>query len=153
MKNLVILGAGTAGTIMAAHLRKKLSKQDWTVRIVDRARDHYYQPGYLFMPFGIYSGNEVSRPMKRTIPRGVDYHEADVDRIDAESNRVYLQDGAVIPYDILIIATGVHPAPDQVRGLSPLREWKHLTRAFPVQATAPMADDHADDGSTDQHLE
>jgi sulfide:quinone oxidoreductase len=117
MKNLLILGAGTAGTIMAAHLRKKLSKQEWTVRLVDRARDHYYQPGYLFMPFGIYSGNEVRRPMKRTVPRGVDYHDADVDRINAESNRVYLKGGAEIPYDILIIATGVHPAPDQVEGM------------------------------------
>ena len=117
MKNLLILGAGTAGTIMAAHLRKKLSKQEWTVRLVDRARDHYYQPGYLFMPFGIYSGNEVRRPMKCTVPRGVDYHDADVDRIDAESNRVHLKGGAEIPYDILIIATGVHPAPDQVEGM------------------------------------
>ena len=117
MKNLLILGAGTAGTIMASHLRRKLPKPDWTITLVDRAAHHDYQPGYLFMPFGIYSADDVRRPMKRTIPRGIDYREADVDRIDAEANRVLLQDGSEISYDILIIATGVHPAPDQVEGM------------------------------------
>jgi sulfide:quinone oxidoreductase len=117
MKNLLILGAGTAGTIMASHLRKKLPKSDWTITMVDRASHHDYQPGYLFMPFGIYSEDDVRRPMKRTVPRGIDFREADVDRIDAEANRVLLQDGATLPYDILIIATGVRPAPDQVEGM------------------------------------
>ncbi|MFZ9932510.1 MAG: type III sulfide quinone reductase, selenoprotein subtype [Chthoniobacterales bacterium] len=117
MKNLLILGAGTAGTIMAGHLRRKLPKDDWTITLIDRATDHYYQPGYLFMPFGIYSDEDVRRPMRKTIPRGVDYREAEVDRISAGTNRVLLQDGTELPYDILIIATGVHPAPDQVEGM------------------------------------
>jgi sulfide:quinone oxidoreductase len=117
MKNLLILGAGTAGTIMASHLRKKLPKSAWTITLIDRAPDHYYQPGYLFMPFGIYSEDDVRRPMKRTVPRGINYCEGDVDRIEAEANRVLLQDGTVLPYDLLIIATGVHPAPDQVEGM------------------------------------
>ena len=117
MKNLLILGAGTAGTIMASTLRKKLPKGEWTIRLLDRAPDHYYQPGFLFMPFGIYSEDDVRRPMKRTVPRGIDYREGDVDRIDAETNRVFLQDGTEVPYDTLIVATGVHPAPEQVEGM------------------------------------
>jgi sulfide:quinone oxidoreductase len=117
VKNLLILGAGTAGTIMAGHLRRKLPKDDWTITLIDRATDHYYQPGYLFMPFGIYSDEDVRRPMRKTVPRGVDYREAEVDRISAGTNRVLLQDGTELPYDILIIATGVHPAPDQVEGM------------------------------------
>ena len=117
MKNLLILGAGTAGTIIASHLRKKLPKSDWTITMVDRTSHHDYQPGYLFMPFGIYSEDDVRRPMKRTVPRGIDFREADVDRIDAEANRVLLQDGTALPYDILIISTGVRPAPDQVEGM------------------------------------
>jgi sulfide:quinone oxidoreductase len=117
MKNLLILGAGTAGTIMASHLRKKLAKSDWTITMVDRASHHDYQPGYLFMPFGIYSADDVRRPMKRTVPQGINFRETDVDRIDAEANRVLLPDGTALPYGILIIATGVHPAPDQVEGM------------------------------------
>ena len=111
MKTLLILGAGTAGTIMASTLRNKLPKGEWTITLVDRAPDHYYQPGYLFMPFGIYTENDVRRPMTRTVPRGIDYREADVDRVDAAANRVLLPDGTEVPYEVLIIATGVHPAP------------------------------------------
>ena len=117
MKTLLILGAGTAGTIMASTLRNKLPKGEWTITLVDRAPDHYYQPGYLFMPFGIYTENDVRQPMTRTVPRGIDYREADVDRIDAAANRVLLPDGTEVPYDVLIIATGVHPAPEQVEGM------------------------------------
>jgi len=117
MKTLLILGAGTAGTIMASTLRNKLPKGEWTITLVDRAPDHYYQPGYLFMPFGIYTENDVRRPMTRTVPRGIDYREADVDRVDAAANLVLLQDGTEVPYDVLIIATGVHPAPEQVEGM------------------------------------
>ena len=102
MKTLLILGAGTAGTIMASTLRNKLPKGVWTITLVDRAPDHYYQPGYLFMPFGIYTENDVRRPMTRTVPRGVDYREADVDRIDAAANRVLLPDGTEVPYDLLV---------------------------------------------------
>ena len=51
MKNLVILGAGTAGTMMASHLKKKLNKSDWAITIVDQYKTHYYQPGFLFLPF------------------------------------------------------------------------------------------------------
>ena len=117
MKTLLILGAGTAGTIMASTLRNKLPKGEWTITLVDRAPDHYYQPGYLFMPFGIYTENDVRRPMTRTVPRGIDYREADVDRVDAAANRVLWPDGTEVPYDVLIIATGVHPAPEQVEGM------------------------------------
>lgn len=116
-KNLLILGAGTAGTIMAGHLRRKLAPSGWTITLIDRSRDHYYQPGYLFMPFGIYKEDDVRRPMRRTVPRGVGYREADVDRIDAAAKKVVLAGGSELPYDILIIATGVHPAPEQVEGM------------------------------------
>jgi pyrimidine operon attenuation protein/uracil phosphoribosyltransferase len=54
MKNLVILGAGTAGTMMANHLRPKLDKKEWNITIVDQYKTHYYQPGFLFLPFDIY---------------------------------------------------------------------------------------------------
>jgi sulfide:quinone oxidoreductase len=117
MKNLLILGAGTAGTIMANRLRRKLPRDEWRLQIVDEHPDHYYQPGFLFMPFGIYTEKDVIRPKRRFVPRGVDYIQAKVDRIDADQNRVLLQDGTPLSYDLLILATGVHPVPDQTEGL------------------------------------
>ncbi len=63
MKKLLILGAGTAGTMMANRLRKKLSADEWAIAIVDQYSKHYYQPGFLFMPFGIYSEKDVIKPI------------------------------------------------------------------------------------------
>lgn len=45
MKKVLILGAGTAGTIMANRLLRKLDKKDWTITVVDQHPKHYYQPG------------------------------------------------------------------------------------------------------------
>ena len=55
MKRLIILGAGTGGTIMANLLRRRLARADWAITVVDRDNEHYYQPGFLFIPFGFYT--------------------------------------------------------------------------------------------------
>ncbi len=53
MKKLLILGAGTGGTMMANKMRKELSRDEWKITIVDQEKTHYYQPGFLFIPFGL----------------------------------------------------------------------------------------------------
>ena len=53
MKNLIILGAGTAGTTMANLLTKRLNNKDWNIKIIDKNTIHYYQPGFLFLPFDL----------------------------------------------------------------------------------------------------
>ena len=63
MRSLVIVGAGTAGTMVANRLRPKLGN-DWTITLVDPATVHYYQPGFLFLPFGIYSRSKVVRALR-----------------------------------------------------------------------------------------
>ena len=130
MKNLLILGAGTAGTIMANHLRHKLHGDHWRITLLDRASHHDYQPGYLFMPFGVYDEKDVRRPMNRVVPRGVDYRRVNVERLEADANRVALADGTTLPYDILIVATGAHPAPEQVEGMADGPDWRHNVHEF-----------------------
>ena len=61
MKNLVILGAGTAGTMMANKLYRDLNRKIWNITIIDKDEIHYYQPGFLFIPFGIYQPEDVVR--------------------------------------------------------------------------------------------
>ena len=53
MKRVLILGAGTAGTMMANHLNHELDKKEWQIDIIDEKVEHHYQPGYLFLPFDI----------------------------------------------------------------------------------------------------
>ena len=62
MKKLLILGGGTAGTIMANKMRKELPRESWEIAIVDQYKTHYYQPGFLFIPFGMYKERDVIKP-------------------------------------------------------------------------------------------
>ena len=54
-KRLLVLGAGTAGTMIVNRLRRRLDAGDWAITVVDQDDVHHYQPGYLFVPFGTYS--------------------------------------------------------------------------------------------------
>jgi len=122
MKNLVILGSGTAGTMMANHLRPKLNKGEWNISIVDQYKTHYYQPGFLFLPFDTYTEEQVKKVGKKFIPKGVNYIQKKIEKILPEDNKVELED-ETLDYDILIVATGSKIAPDETEGLlGPL--WK-----------------------------
>ena len=116
MKNLVILGSGTAGTIMANHLTKKLSK-DWQITLVDQYKTHYYQPGFLFIPFGTYKPEEVTKTIDEFLPKRVKLIREKIDRIDKDSDTVILENAQKLNYDILIIATGCKTAPEEVQGM------------------------------------
>ena len=116
MKNLLILGAGTAGTMMANHLVKKLPASDWKITIVDQYTTHYYQPGFLFLPFGIYNEADVKKKGEKYIPKGVNYKVQKIDQIFPESKTVKLEN-ETLSYDILIIATGTKIAPQETEGM------------------------------------
>lgn len=117
MKRLLILGAGTAGTMMANKLRKALPSSEWDISIVDQHKTHYYQPGFLFIPFGIYNRDDVVKSKTDFIPPGVNMIFASIDHIEAEKNNVHLEGGKVLSYDILIIATGVRTVPEETPGM------------------------------------
>ena len=117
MRNLLVLGAGTAGTMIANKLRRRLDNREWNVTVVDRDDEHHYQPGYLFVPFGSYTRDEVVRPRHRSLTKGVELVLGEVDLVDTDSSRVVLADDRVLPYDYLVIASGTTPRPDQTPGM------------------------------------
>ncbi|MEQ6391343.1 FAD/NAD(P)-binding oxidoreductase [Bacillaceae bacterium S4-13-58] len=117
MKNVLILGAGTAGTIMANQLHKKLNRKEWNITIVDQDEKHYYQPGFLFIPFDIYSEKDVVKEKKNYLPKDVEYIQSGIKLIKPEINSVVLENEENLSYDLLIIATGSHIAPDEIEGL------------------------------------
>ena len=88
MKKIVILGAGTGGTIMANKLRKNLDRDEWEITIVDKHKTHYYQPGFLFIPFGIYNKQDVIKPKSDFFPSGVKVVFNEIDRIVPEEKKV-----------------------------------------------------------------
>ncbi len=116
MKDLVILGAGTAGTMMSNHLAKRLAK-DWRIRIVDQRKIHHYQPGYLFIPFGTYKEEDIVKPIKKFIPERAELIQEGILKVDKDHDRIYLENGETLDYDVLIIATGTDIAPDEIDGM------------------------------------
>jgi sulfide:quinone oxidoreductase len=117
MKRVLVLGAGTAGTIAANRLRHRLPAAEWQVTAVDQDDDHHYQPGYLLLPFGVYRPDALVKPRHEQLANDVELILAEIDRIVPESNTVLLADGRPVAYDYLIIATGTTPRPDQTPGL------------------------------------
>jgi len=118
MKKIVIAGGGTAGTMMAHHLNKRLDLKEWEVTLVDPEKEHYYQPGFLFIPFGIYGMDDVIKRKENLLPRNTKLVEERIDEITPETNRIKLQNGTTLDYDILIIATGTNIVPDETEGLT-----------------------------------
>jgi sulfide:quinone oxidoreductase len=117
MKRLLILGAGTAGTMMANHLHSALKKDEWEIKIIDEREEHHYQPGYLFLPFDIYEPSDIIKTISEFIPKGVNLITGKIDQIVAEGNFVKMANGDRYDYDVLIIATGAKIAPEEVEGM------------------------------------
>jgi len=125
MKTLLILGAGTGGTMVANKMVHELDSQEWEIIVVDRDETHYYQPGLLFIPFGIYSSRDVQKPKRDFIPNGVKLILSDIELIEPDKNRVTLtRDKQVINYEYLVIATGTHIQPGETEGLLDGGGWR-----------------------------
>jgi sulfide:quinone oxidoreductase len=125
---LVVLGAGTAGTMVANRLRRRLPGE-WNITLVDQDNEHLYQPGLLFIPFGHSLPHDLVRPRNSLLPDGVDFVVGEVDRIDPDNQSVRLMNGLTLGYDYLVIASGTTPRPDQTTGmLGPL--WRRSVFDF-----------------------
>lgn len=130
MKKLLILGAGTAGTMVANRLARVLDHDEWHITLVDQNEVHYYQPGFLFIPFGIYSKNDVIKPKRDFIPAGAEMIMSPIEHIDPEHNQVKLVNGGrLLNYDFLVIATGCQVHPEQTPGLME-HEWRSSIHEF-----------------------
>ena len=140
MKNLLILGAGTGGTIMANKMRKELPREEWNITIVDQEKTHFYQPGFLFIPFGLYNRKDVVRQGQKFIPAGVTSVYKRIDTIDHENNKVTLIDGVALNYDILIIATGTRIIPEETPGLKDSLWYKSIFDFYTIEGAEALAD-------------
>ena len=117
-KQIVILGGGTGGTMTANRLRRRFDLDEAEIHVVDRDDRHVYQPGLLFVPFGMAQLDEIVRPRRRQIRDGVVFHEREIDSVSIDRNEVTLDDGTVLPYDVLVVASGVRLQPEETEGLT-----------------------------------
>ena len=82
MKTLLILGGGTGGTMVANKMAHHLDLHEWRIVVVDKEENHYYQPGFLFIPFGIYSQADVIKPKRNFLPAGVKVIFSEIELIE-----------------------------------------------------------------------
>lgn len=135
MKKIVILGAGTAGTMVANHLTHLMDLNQWQITIVDEDPIHYYQAGYIFLPFGKGNEKALIKPKKDFIPSKVKMVEAKIELIQPENNKVILLDKTILDYDFLVIATGADIYPEETPGLAE-HEWGKSIHSFYTLKTA-----------------
>ncbi len=118
MKRIVVLGGGTGGTIAANRLRRAYEPNDAEIIVVDQDDDHVYQPGLLFVPFGLADPARLVRSRHRQLHAGIRFRQAGIDHVDVAADQVHLGDGTALGYDVLVIATGARLLPEETEGLT-----------------------------------
>lgn len=112
---IVIAGSGLGGIAVASRLMKELDGA--SVTIVDGRAQHYYQPGFTLVATGIWPVDKVLDPTAGFIPAGVKWVRDMVAEFDPAANVVVTRSGERIPYDYLVVATGLHLDYAQIEGM------------------------------------
>lgn len=118
---VVVIGAGAAGTSVAASLLRQRPGLD--VAIVEPNDVHYYQPAFTLVGGGVYSLAKTARPQAETLPTNARWVRATVNELQPNANIVILSDGRKLAYDILVVTPGLKLDWDGVEGL-----WETLGR-------------------------
>ncbi len=115
---IVILGGGTGGTIAANRLRRLLRAKEAEIVVVDQDDRHVYQPGLLFVPFGLADPEELCRSRRAQLHDGIELLDCGIDHVELDASSVRLSDGRDLAYDILVVASGAVLVPEETDGLT-----------------------------------
>ncbi len=117
VKRIVIIGAGTGGTLVANRLRRRYERSEAEIVVVDRDDRHVYQPGLLFVPFDLERPESIVRSRRAQLHDGIEFRLAEVERVEAGENVVLLADGERLEYDALVVASGASLLYEETEGL------------------------------------
>jgi sulfide:quinone oxidoreductase len=134
---IVIIGAGAAGLATASRLAQRLDGAEIT--LVDRRREHLYQPGFTLVAAGLKGQDYVLSATRDYVPNGVTLVEEAAAEIDPVGRGVTTQSGRRLGYDFLVVATGLHLDYAAIEGMDPGligREGLGSVYAGPAQAEA-----------------
>lgn len=102
---ILILGAGAAGLTAANRLARQLDGAEIT--LLDRRREHHYQPGYTLVAAGLRNPGYTLSATAEYLPRNSRWIEEQAADIDPVGRIVVTDAGRRLPYDFLIVATGL----------------------------------------------
>jgi sulfide:quinone oxidoreductase len=138
-KRIVILGGGTGGTLTANRLRRRFDTKDVEITVVDQDNRHIYQPGLLFVPFGLAHPDDIVRPRQRQLRDGIRFHQSAIDRVDITTDTVHLFDGEVLSYDILVVATGAALTTEETEGLGGPGWMERVFTFYSIEGASALA--------------
>lgn len=115
---IVVLGGGTGGTLAANRLARLVGPGRVEIVVVDHDDRHLYQPGLLFVPFGLARSADLVRTRHQQLQAGVDFRLSGVDHVDLDHDTVHLEDGSALAYDVLVVASGTTLLPEETDGLT-----------------------------------
>ena len=113
-RTVLVLGGGVGGLVAANELRRRVDPHDRVV-LVEREARHLFQPSLLWLMVGRRRREQIERPLRSLLARGVELIEAEVRTIDPQTRQVETAAG-VLSADALVVALGAELAPDAVAG-------------------------------------
>jgi sulfide:quinone oxidoreductase len=126
-KKILIVGGGTAGTMTANNLAKKLmpeiDKNELEITMISNSKYHYYRPGAMYVAFHKAHGHEFIREQKTLLMPEIDFHVDEAVQIDTNKNFVKAKSGKKYEYDFIVLATGCEAAPQRIPGLKEAGDW------------------------------
>ena len=116
VKQIVIVGAGSAGIMFANRLRKQVKQSEAAIIVIEKSTDHFYQPGFLTLLFDIDKPEDLSRPVRGLLNPGITLVPDEARKINLEGKVTTARSGE-IPFDYLVVATGAELFLDEPEGL------------------------------------
>jgi sulfide:quinone oxidoreductase len=119
---ILVVGGGTAGTIVANNLARRLSGElksgKARITLLSASDRHMYQPGLLYVAFGQMMPDELYRDEASLLESTIEFHVDPVKEFQLDQNKVLTEGGNTHVYDIIVIATGSRMMPKVIPGLT-----------------------------------
>jgi sulfide:quinone oxidoreductase len=148
MAEVVVIGAGLSGTLMAYELLPRLQHDD-RLTVISQGPTYHFVPSNPWVAIGWRKRSEIEIDLVEIMKRkNIRLLMQGAGRVHAEENRVELTDGTQVPYDYLVVATGPELAFDEIPGLGPqghtqsichVDHASHAKEAFETLAANPGA--------------
>lgn len=102
---VLVIGGGTAGIMVAAQLKRKQSSLN--IAIIEPSDTHWYQPAFTLVGAGTFNPEKIKRPQAPLIPKGVEWIKDKATLIHAKDKKVSTEKNGDISFDYLVVAPGL----------------------------------------------